>query len=90
MITPLGEDFDSTNVNAAGMVPCIEQAFSRAERDGKYFEPEFIHQVMRQQRLEEIGAPMHLQFRTIPCFELFDLLHHVPAEKDRLAPTCAI
>jgi len=37
-----------------------KQALSHAERDGKYFEPQFINQVVFQKCLDEIATTMHL------------------------------
>ena len=57
-----------------GQGPFGKQALTVSKRNGEYFQPEFVHQIMFQKRLDEMATPMRLQVRTILLFELFYLI----------------
>jgi hypothetical protein len=58
-----------------------KQALAPAQRDREYLQPQLVHQVVLQKRLDEITATVHLQFRSILRFQLFDLIDNIALQK---------
>src|SRR5215467_2537051 len=62
---------------------------SCAQYDRKCLEPELVDQVVHEQCLNQVAAPVHLQLRTVFGLELLDLFHDVAVEQDRRLPVQA-
>src|SRR5437762_3172750 len=68
-----------------GAVP--EQALSRTDDDGIRPNPVEVDQVVADQRLQKVGAAVHLQLWPVALLERSDRLARVSLQQDRWTPT---
>ena len=84
--TPVVETVLSTSFSPAGMAPSENSRLPEPMHDGEDPESVLVNQVVPQQRLDEIAAAVHLQFRPILFFERRESYSRITLDQHRIAP----
>ena len=85
MRTPVVDVFASTSFSPRGTARRRRGA-RRCQDDGEDPQPELVHEVVREQGLDQVAAPVYLDLGAILLLEAGDRLGGVALEQDRVLP----